>query len=487
MPVDSTHPSYDAMVPHWDMMADACSSERDVHTLGEKYVSRLKGQTDDKYRAYISRGSFTMFTKRTVEAFHGMVMRKDVQIEGFNTINIDGKGSSVNSYVGNVVENFIKYGRCGTLVDMPVVSEKISVADEIEKNIFPRLLYYSHADIINWKTKVINNIEVLSMVVLREPHDKALDEFEHDIVYYYRVLDLVDGKYRQRMYDDTMNQVGGDVYPKKSNKELNFIPFYFHGGIKVRYPPLLSIAEQNFHHYRVDVDYKHGLHAVALPTPWVTGVSESQKPKTIGPNTLWAFEEPEVRCGMLEFTGAGLSQFAKAKEEIVEIIITLASRIIAPQKSSNDESALAASIRSNAETSSLASIIESLSEDITNAIRTIVWWTNGSADKVKVTINKDFMPSNMSGTDVLSYITAWIKGGISYPSLFQLLKEGEVIKGDRTIMDELADIDDEKKKRLADEIQKQKLQLQAESAADDTGLREPRDPEAATKLDLRTT
>jgi hypothetical protein len=295
-------------------------------------------------------------------------------------------------------------------------------------------------------------------VVLRESVDRSEDEYGHDIVYNYRVLDLVerDGKYiyRQRVFDHALSQVGDEVIPKRSNKPLGFIPFYIHGGVEVQYPPLLPIAEQNLHHYRLDADYKHGLHFVALPTPWVAGVDKENKPTTIGPTVLWAFEDHDTKCGMLEFTGAGLSQVASALSSIVEIIITLASRVIAPQKSSNDESALAASIRSDAETSSLASIVNGLSGDLTNAIRVASWWKNGEADKIVVTINQDFMPTTLSGTDVLAYITSWLKGGISYDSLFNLLKSGEVIKGDRAKDDELKDIDDEQKKRALLDIDK---------------------------------
>lgn len=460
--VSLNHPQYNAMAPQWKIMTDTCTCEKIIHNLGEEYLPRLGGQTDPEYMAYVNRAGFVFFTKRTVEAFHGMVMRKDVHVDGFKSINVDGKGSTLNDYVDSLVKEYLKYGRCGTLIDMPKATgdKSLSVADEIENNVFPRALFYTHGNILDWGHKVINNIKVLSFVKLREIVDVSKNEFEHEFQSQYRVLDLVEVKgkhrYRQRLFDESENQIGGDIFPTKKKRHLTFIPFYIHGGDFVEFPPLLPIAEQNIHHYMLDADYKHGLHFVALPQPWVSGVSQADKPKSIGPSKIWAFEDYNVRCGMLEFTGAGLSRIEAAMNATIEVIVTLASRVIAPQKSSNDESALAASIRSNSETSMLSGIVDKLSKDMNNAIRTMVWWSGGNASKVSVEINKDFMPSNLSGSDVLSLVTAWIKGSVSYESLFWALKKGEIIKGDRTLDDELKAITAEQKKRASDDLEKAK-------------------------------
>lgn len=488
MAVNNTHPQYDDMVPEWTMMTDVCSSERHMHLRGEAYIPRLKGQNDDKYDAYLNRAAFVMFTKRAVEAFHGMVMRKDVHVEGHDSINVDGEGSTINNYVSKIVLDYLKYGRGGTLIDMPVVNEPMTIADEIENNIFPRMLYYSCSNIINWKTKIINNVKVLSMVVLRESVNTSEDEFSHDVQYTYRVLDLVEegGKhvYRQRKYDHNYNQEGADIYPLRKNVKIPFIPFYFHGGIDVKFPPLLPIAEQNKHHYMLDADYKHGLHMVALPTPWVSGIDKANAPTEIGPTALWVLEDENAKCGMLEFTGQGLAAIEKAMGNIVEIIVTLASRVIAPQKSSNDESALAAAIRNNSETSTLASIVDQLSSDISNALRTVAWWAGKDPSKIAVAINKDFMPNMMSGTDVLAYITGWIKGGISYESLFQILKKGEIVKGDRNLVDELNDITKEQRERAMADLEKAEKTAAIDGGSNDDPSKNL-DPEKKVEIDKR--
>lgn len=486
MPVDTKHKDYLAMVSEWEKMTHCCTCEKVIHDQAELYLPRLSNMSDAQYDAYKLRAAFVAFTKRTIEAFCGMVMRKQVEVNGFDSTNIDGKGNDINFYVGQVLKHFLMYGRCGTLVDLPEVKEILTVADEINKNIFPRLLFYSVNDIINWRTSKINNVEVLSMVVLREKTNKInSDEFDTEEEYQYRVLDIFGDVYRQRLFDKDGIQIA-EVFPKHGNEPLKFIPFKIHGGIAVDYPPLLSVADQNIHHYQQDADYKHGLHYVALPTPWIVGMSKDDpnSPRSIGPTTLWFLDEG-CSCGMLEFTGAGLTQIAKAMETTVETIVILASRILAPEKSSNDESALAAAIRSNAETSSLAGIVSALSKEITEMVRIIAWWNNSSPDKVDININSDFMPAVMTGSDMLSYVTAWIKGAMSYETLFGILKNGDAMPGDRILEDEMKAITEEQKKRLADEVTKTEKMKEAEGeTTEDEDLKKP--PAVEPKLDRRT-
>ena len=444
------NPQYDSMLHEWNKMDDATASQDLIHRRGETYLPRLSKMSDDQYDAYVERASFVTLTKRTIEAFTGMVMRKPVEVDGITIENIDAKGGNLNSYIEGVLSEYLKKGRGGTLVDVPVAGEEVvSIADAKNNNIYPRLIRYETEDIVNWKTEIINNIEVLSLVVLREKVDVATNEFEHNYQYRYRALDVLSGQYQQRLFDDQWNLVEGPVVPLRKNKPLDFIPFIIHGGIKVDYPPLLNIADQNVKLYQLDADYKHGLHFVALPTPYITGVDAEDEnlPNEIGPTKLWKLPEG-ASAGMLEFTGAGLGQIRKAMDDTMNVIVVMASKILSPEKSSNDESALAAVIRSNAETSSLAGIVNKLSIEMEKALKVLAWWNGDAVDNVKIKINIDFLPSTMSGADIISYVTSWLRGGISYDSLFNVLKTGEVVRGDRLIEDELSDIEKEQNHRM---------------------------------------
>ena len=68
--------------------------------------------------------------------------------------------------------------------------------------------------------------------------------------------------------------------PLRLGKPLPLLPFIFHGPRHshpaVEKLPLADIIAVNLDHYRLDADYKHGVHFTALPTAWVSGAMLSQ-------------------------------------------------------------------------------------------------------------------------------------------------------------------------------------------------------------------
>ena len=76
MPANSTHAEYDAALPAWLRARAVLSGEAAVKRAGEKYVSRLFGNTDAEYAAYLNRACFFGATSRTADAYLGLVFRR---------------------------------------------------------------------------------------------------------------------------------------------------------------------------------------------------------------------------------------------------------------------------------------------------------------------------------------------------------------------------------------------------------------------------
>jgi len=466
--VDSFHPQYNTnRLTEWSKMEDVCTSETHMHSKKETYIKKLTKMSDTSYEAYVDRAEFPMFTKHALDSFVGMAMRKELLISGIDVDheflkNCDGKGTTLKQYCNKLVRNYLQFGRCGTLVDMPKADPNQSIALAEAKNIKTKLLSYDHASIINWKTNTVNNQDVLTLVVLEEEVDVSEDEFTHNIQPQYRVLKLEDGEYVQKVYDHEKKLVEF-VKPTMKGKALNFIPFIIHGGYDIKSPIMLPIAEQNIHWYQKDADYQHGLHYTALPTPWTTGVDadDENAPQTIGPTELWYLPEGAT-CGMLEFTGKGLSEIAKSMDKTMTNITVLSSQILVP-KNTFDETATAASIRNATETASLSSLVSDLSVEITLAVTIAAKWGRFYKDDISVEINSDFIPLTLSGADVSAYVSAVLKEGFSKKTLFELLKRGEIIEGDRQFEDEMSDIKKESEERMEKEIELQERLSQVEA------------------------
>ena len=77
MPVNSTHPDYDANLPAWLRARDVFAGEDAVKAGGEKYLPRLEDQSVVEYEAYRMRASFLNAAGRTCEGFAGLVFRRE--------------------------------------------------------------------------------------------------------------------------------------------------------------------------------------------------------------------------------------------------------------------------------------------------------------------------------------------------------------------------------------------------------------------------
>jgi len=148
---------------------------------------------------------------------------------------------------------------------------------------------------------------------------------------------------------------------------LPLLPFVFHGPRHSRPSvdklPLADIIAQNLDHYRLDADYKHGVHYTALPTAWVSGFDKTATLR-IGSSTAWVSETEGARAGYLEFTGQGLSTFERAMDRDERLMAVLGSRLLEGQKRVG-ETAQAIELRQSGENSILGSVASSVSESLT--------------------------------------------------------------------------------------------------------------------------
>ena len=76
MPVNSTHPEYDATLPAWVRARDVLAGEDSVKAAGEKYLPKLDSQSAEEYADYRARASFFGATARTLEEYLDLVFRR---------------------------------------------------------------------------------------------------------------------------------------------------------------------------------------------------------------------------------------------------------------------------------------------------------------------------------------------------------------------------------------------------------------------------
>jgi hypothetical protein len=473
--VNTTHPDYDASALDWSRARNVLSGEDAVRAAGEKYLPRLDSQTDEEFVAYRKPASFFNATARTADGYVGLMFRRPPFVKAPESSAGVGKaladflndadlfGTTFGAYAKNVVWEVMGVGRAGSLVDWE---------DEVEQRVYVSL--YLAEQIINWHVERVNGRTVPTLIMLREtvtkPPGPGADEFVPETVDQIRVLRLVAGdmvadaggmrEYRcqvdiwqpkagQKTQQGTKTewQLVETKIPLRLGKPLPLIPFVFHGPRHSRPDvdrlPLSDLIAVNLDHYRLDADFKHGLHFTALPTAWVSGFDKGSSLR-IGSSTAWVSETPGAAAGFLEFTGQGLTTFERAMDRDERLMAVLGTRLLEDQKKVG-ETAQAIELRQSGEYSVLGSLAGSVSESLTQVLRWVYWWNSTEAvpdavtdGEVLIKVNTDFSTKGMDSTELQAVVAAWQSGAISRDTMFELFRKGEILPDGRTNQDEEA-------------------------------------------------
>ena len=482
--MNSTHLDYDANIAAWQRARDVFAGEDAVKAAGEKYLPRLDCQDNTEYLAYKNRAAFFNASARTADGFVGLIFRREptFKLPVGNGVgdalaefveDADMLGTSLSAFSKNLVTEIINVGRAGTLVDWN---------DEAEQRAY--VVAYAAEDIINWHTERVNGRNVLTLLVLKETsHTPAAeaDPYQPEVIEQLRVLKLVppasmadnavaDWCYQVEIWQflpDGQSPNGvrsrgkkkwklvDTITPLRLGKPLPLIPFVFHGPRHslptVDKIPLADIIAVNLDHYRLNADYKHGMHFTALPTAWVSGFDKSSTLR-IGSSTAWVAETPGATAGYLEFHGQGLSTFERAMDRDEQLMAVLGTRMLESRKRVG-ETAAAIELRQSGENSILNTVSLSISSSLTQVLRWVYWWNSTEhypddigPDLVLVTLNTDFSITGMSALEITALVAAWQAGAISQATRLDLFRAGEVIAPGRT--------NDEEIKLLASETNK---------------------------------
>jgi hypothetical protein len=497
MPVNSTHPLYDQFAESWQRVRDVLAGEDAIKAGGVRYVPRLDTQTNDEYGDYLARGFFYNATSRTVAGYLGMIFRREPVVNrpgelsntdgggapslpagkertvagGAATLpglaavfdafveDVDLFGTTFGSYARRLAAEVVSVGRGGTLIDWNEGGENRAF-----------LNFYRAEDILNWRVARINGRVQPTMVVLREwTPDIGKDEFQEELKEEILVLRLehsaepdADGaaslsrrsyvvqRWRQQKKADNDRETEwvlmSRTTPMRHGKPLSSIPFVFHGPTHsradVERSPIDDIVVANLDHFRLNVEFKHGLHFTALPTAWVSGFDKSSELK-VGSRAAWVTETTGATAGFLEFKGDGLQTFERAMDRVERLLAVLGSRLLESQKRVS-ESAEALEIRQGGEASILGDLANSLSASLTDVMRWVYWWHTVIPDQsdvdeetVCVKLNTDFETAHLNGHDLAALVSAWQAGAISRDTLLHNLRQGEILPPGRTAEQEV--------------------------------------------------
>lgn len=395
MPINTTHPQYDALAPRWQRMTDVCNGEDAIKAAGERYLPMPNSdirtpEAMARYKNYKDRAVFVEVTKDTLDKYTGQafkddpVLNVDKQLD-YMKRDANGSGLSIYQIAQKCFEAQLERGRFGLFVDYPATNGEVSQADVERNALRPTVHYYSPESIINWRTKTIGGQTVTNMIVLHETvyETDPEDIFTSKQVEQWRYLGLDDTGYFVEVWrkgDKSADFVPHKerVYPKRSGGQYwDFIPFVIGGSDSNDWCeqniPLESLAKMNLAHYRNSADHEQSVFLCGQTQPWMSGVSQQR---------MEALEEKQIRIGsgamiMLEEGGQfGFAQASpntmsgEAMKEKYAIMQALGAKLAEVQTngSSSNKTATQSNHESGVQNSTASMAVTNLNEAVQDAL-----------------------------------------------------------------------------------------------------------------------
>jgi len=398
--------------------------------------STLSGDGQAAYAKYKSLASFYGATGRTVDGLVGLIFSKSAiqdlpsQIDYLNE-NVDSKGSTLRDLSKKACTEAFISPKSGILVARPATPLGASNAQVEAQNLRPKLLHYKFEDIINWDHEVYNNIEKLSLLVLKEQVTKRLG-FEVEVEDQYRVLELIDGVYNQSLYDFSGTQIQASEPVVINNATSDTIPFYTIEVGAENKAIINDLVDMNFHHYQVSADYNSKNHFSSFVIWYETGARAGSN-LLMGNGVKWSNASSDATFGVLQPDGNADSLRLSLQDD-EQRMAALGAESLKP-RSSGVESAEAKSLDQVAQNSTTADVAITVSEAIKKALNFASMWMGG-AEEATYKLNTDYNPTGMNPQLLTAQMLTVQNGVISGRTLYENMQKGECANNDRSYEDE---------------------------------------------------
>lgn len=435
MGVDSKRPEYSDHIGEWTLMRDAARGEKAVKEAGEKYLpmpSGFRTQPDKGvayYSAYQTRAQFPSILPMTVGGMVGVIHRVEAKIDMPEAMKplwekATADGLPLEAFHRRITAELLTTGRYSILADAASEGSEL-----------PWLAGYGAEALINWS-------DARDLFVLDET-GPVRNGFDWTTQQKYRVLDLVDGRYRVRTFTGTTEDQAKAEPTARGNKPLVEIPFVVIGATDLspdpEDPPLLGVARSSVALYQLSADYRWQMFMSGQETATVIN---GDAPDAVGAGVVLVLKgtpgmDPDFKY--VGPSGTGIAAHRQAILDERDNAVAAGARLFDnTQKSA--ESGEALRLRYAAQTATLTTISQASAAGLERALRYIAIMIGADPDAVVVTPNLQFIDQKMTPQDALNLVKVWQAGGISQLTLFENFQRGEIVTAERSFEEEKEEI-----------------------------------------------
>lgn len=446
-PMQQTKAEYTDNVHRWRWLRTACEGSDAIKRLiPREFLPQMSGMTEEDYNTYLEKALWYNATGRTAEAYKGMILAVPPQynlppeLDKYSD-NIDGAGTTWDSFCEKLIDEKIKVGRDVICVDFTAADP----TNKVEAR--PVFKIYTAEQLRNWNVGVVNGAVGYTMIVLVEEYEKPADsQNPFSLTRYERWLGYwidENGECQLNIYDTGEDSLGVQNVELKDGKgkPLRIIPVVVSGTKGIEYgitskPILLDLLEVNKSHFNDSAEYEWAKFFVASPIPVITGAGTQieyetndfgqtvEKPKQefkVGASQAWVFSASEAKATYLSIDGNGLATFENSMKAKENMMATLGARVLQEDKKAA-EAAETAAIKRASENSVLADLANTASEAIRKAVEIFMVWIGRQPVKIDFAFNNEFSPKGVEPTMLTAMVSALQGSTISYATFYENLK-----------------------------------------------------------------
>jgi CRISPR/Cas system CMR-associated protein Cmr5 small subunit len=307
-------------------------------TLTERFLPREPAEQPPDYLNRLYRSPFDDRFAQSIRKFVTLILNNGLEIDVPAEIerhleNIDNQGSTLRSFLKQVMVAVLRDGHSFVLVDYPPPDFTIrSEADRLRAGRRPAWVHYQVDQMIFCRTIVKNGQTHLAYAVLRELATIAGDSIERQAVR-YRVLkaggvdkDGVNFAARWELWEEQpdpsdktkvlITQIDEGFF---TMREIPLTCWY--GGLRTGFyrsrPPLKALADLNLTHYQVKSDHLRKIHLCCLPVPELRdSMRPPGEPLDIGPNSYVHIVDPNGSFNWKEPLATSIEQTRREVQDL---------------------------------------------------------------------------------------------------------------------------------------------------------------------------
>jgi len=432
--VKTRHRDFQKYYPRWEKIRKVLDSDckEYLRDVGKNEKDKTYGAARQK--EYEDGAILYNFTARTLSGMVGSVTSKTPTItlpDGISYMADDsnGQGKSLMSAAADALREVMSVGRGAFLVDVPNIPEgTVSLADQQAGAIRPYMTWYDAECVVNWRK---DGTQIILLELFE--YESKENEFYTYIGERYRVCELVDGYYRQRVYE--FEQQGEKPYsetiiePRIRGQRMDFIPIVVVGSnnndLSIDPPPLTPLAELNIGHYRNSADNEEASFVCGQPTMFLSIGSNMSHEQFAEANPGGV----KIGCRVGHVLGDGGQPYLVQANEVslplknMELkeqqAIQIGAQLITPSQQITAE---AARIQRGADTSVMGMAANNVSEAIEQCL---VWCAEiaGATGEVVFELNTEFFLTIMNWADAVQAMTLINAGLLPRAALWQSMRD----------------------------------------------------------------